>query len=90
MPMNTRTSGTAPTADDPYVGAVAIDYSGGNQVLATHSRGIYVGVGGALAVTFIDGSTATLTGLVAGTVYRLCVKQINQTGSTATGCFALL
>lgn len=89
MPLNPRTN--APVERDaPYEGAVAIDYSGGDQTLTTTCRGIFVGGAGNLKVDFIDGSTATLTGLIVGHVYRLCVRKIYQTGSTATNCTALL
>lgn len=87
---NPRTTGAVPAQDAPYTGAVTIDYSGGDQSLATNSRGIFVGGAGNLKVDFIDGTTVTLTGLTAGSVYRLCVKKIYQTGSSATNCAALL
>lgn len=76
--------------DDPYVGAVAVDVSGGNQTLATSCRGVFVGGAGNLAVTMLDGSQVTLTGIAAGSVLRLCVVTFRQTGTTATNVTALL
>ncbi len=78
------------TPDDPYVGAVAVDYSGGDQTLTTTARGVYVGGAGNLRVDLIDGSTVTFTALAVGNVYRFAVRKIYQTGSTATLCVALL
>ncbi len=86
---NTRTA-SGSTPDDPYVGGVVVNYSGGDQLFATTTRGVFVGGAGALKVDFIDGTTITLTGLTAGSVYRLAIKKIYQTGSTATNCVALL
>lgn len=85
---NPRLSGAQWTPDDPYVGAVAINYAGGDQVLTTYGRGIYVSTTGALKVDFVDGSTVTLSALPVG-VYRFCVKKIYQTGSTAAGVVLL-
>jgi len=76
--------------DDPYVGGIAINYGSGDHTLATTSRAILVGGAGNLAVTMLDGNDVTLTGLLAGHVYRVCVKVVKQTGSTATNCVALL
>ncbi len=90
MAANQRMSGPYAAPDDPYVGGVAIDYSGGNQVLATNARGLYVGGAGNLVLVMIDGTTVTFTGLLVGTTYEFAFKQINQTGSTATNCVALL
>lgn len=88
--LNPATAGSPSSHDAPARGAVAIDYSGGDQTLATSTRGVFVGGAGALKVDFIDGTTVTLTGLSAGSVYPLCVKKIYQVGSTATNCVALI
>lgn len=54
------------------------------------TRGLYVGVGGDVAVLFADDSTAvTLKGLLAGVVYPLRVKRVRATGTTATNIVAL-
>ena len=67
-------------------GAVAINYSGGDQSLAKYCRGVYISTGGNLAVRFADDSAdVTLVGLVAGQWYPFCLAIIRQTSSTAAG-----
>lgn len=87
---NPITLSSPPAKAAPYVGAIAIDVSAADQNLTTNSRAIVVGVGGTLKVDFIDGTTVTFTGLTAGTLYPFCVKKVYFTGTTATGCVALL
>lgn len=89
MAQNERMAASRWSPDDPAVGGVAIDYSGGNQVLATTGRGIYIGTAGHLAVVMHDGSAVTFSNLTAGTVYPFAVKQITQAGSTAAGVVLL-
>ncbi len=70
----------------PAVDAEAISYGGGNQIVSPCSRGILItGGSGSLKVDMISGSTVTLSGLVTGQVYAICVSKIYQTGSDATG-----
>jgi hypothetical protein len=47
------------------------------------SRGIWVGTGGSLIVTWPDGSTATLLNVASGTLMPLAVTNIDA-GSTAS------
>ena len=68
-----------------YDGGVAIDYSGGDQSLSVYSRAVYIGTAGHLKVDLVRGDTVTLSNMLAGTVYRIAVKKIYQTGSTAAG-----
>jgi hypothetical protein len=83
-------SGRSPTSHrDPAYGAVTIDYSGGDQTLTQYARGVYIGTAGNLKVDLLDGSTATFSNLVAGTVYPFTIKKIYQTGSTAAGVVLL-
>ena len=84
-----RFRGADARRSDPADGALAIDYSGGNQTLTTQSRGIYIGTAGNLKVDMGDGTTVTFSNLVAGTIYPLAVKKIYQTGSTAAGLVLL-
>lgn len=84
-----RFRGAAAKRSDPAQGAVAIDYSGGNQTLTTESRGVYIGTAGHLKVDMADGTTVTFSNLAAGTIYPLAFKKIYQTGSTAAGLVLL-
>ena len=88
MPMNSRSTG-AQSVMDPPAGILPIDYSGGNQVLVSTSRGVYISATGNLAVVMVDGSTGTFVGLAAGVSHPMQVRQINQTGSTAVGLVLL-
>lgn len=60
-----------------------------NQPLAFATRAIYVGTGGSLRVTLVGGTTVTLQGTVAGTVYPLRIAQVHQTGTTAADLIGL-
>ena len=59
-----------------------------STVLAT-TRGLYVGGAGNVAIQAADGTTATLSGVVAGTVLPIQVVKVNATGTTATNIVAL-
>lgn len=52
------------------------------------TRAIYVGTGGDLSVVFEDAVSVVLKGAAAG-YHPLQVKQVNGTGTTATGIVAL-
>lgn len=70
---------------DPAIGATLINYGAGDQEPEVPSRGLYITVAGTLVVTLLDGSTATLSALLAGFVYPIGVRKITQAGSTAAG-----
>lgn len=86
---NLRLEGTLLRGNDPFTGAVTINYAGGNQVLATESRGVYIGTAGHLAVIMRDGTEVTFSNLAAGAVYWFVVRTIKQSGSTAAGVVLL-
>lgn len=76
------------TSDESARAAAAINYGGGNQVLANGSRGIYITTAGTLVLTLVDdtpGTSQTYAGLAVGTVYPFCVAVIVASGSTAAG-----
>lgn len=56
--------------------------------LKTPSRGFYVGGAGNATVTFADGSTATLTGLLPGILYPFSVINVSASGLTASNLVA--
>ena len=53
-------------------------------------RALWVGGAGNISVLFVDGTTATLSGILAGTLLPICFTRINATGTTATLLVALL
>ena len=50
---------------------------------------LYVGGGGNLALTGVDGASYTLNAVLAGTIYNIQVAQVKATGTTATNIVAL-
>ena len=70
---------------DCAVGAQAIT---ADTPLTTPSRGFYVGVGGTATVTFADGRTVTLVGLIAGIEYPFSIVHVSATGLTASNLIA--
>lgn len=71
--------------NDPPLGGIALDVSGGDQTPARNVRWFYCSAAGHLHVTMVDGSAITLSNLVAGSIYPLRVMSVFQTGTTATG-----
>lgn len=72
--------------NDPAIGALAINYSGGNQDLSGYRvRGFHVDTAGALKVDMANGSTVTFATLTAGAFYPYAITKIYQVGSAAVG-----
>lgn len=69
--------------NEPYIGVVAI--TGSDQTFTVPVRGVIVMTGTTLACTFTDGSTATLTGLTPGKIYKFAITGITDTGTDVTG-----
>lgn len=70
----------AQSSDAPLVGVAPLAVG----TLATDSRAIMLSTASTgLQVTFIDGSSATLTGLLVGTVYPFCIRSIANLGGGA-------
>lgn len=68
---------------------VAAPYNNAEQVTQSDTvspaqpyTGIYIGAAGNLAFQTFGGQTVTLTGVLAGTVYRLGIKRVNATNTT--------
>lgn len=74
-----------PGLDSPAGGAEAIV---NGTTLTQPSRGIYVGGGGTLGCTMVNGTTATFVGLVAGQVYPFRIT-LASTLTTATNLWSL-
>lgn len=76
--------GAAATAPAGY--GVAVTPS--DSTVLPMTRGLYVGVGGNVAVTDINGSV-TYVGVGAGTILPVQVSQVLSTGTTASSIVAL-
>lgn len=72
----------------PFRGAVAVTKSD-STVFAQETRGIYVGTTGDLAVAMADGSSVVFKAVPAGTLLPIAVKQVLDTGTTASTVLAL-
>ncbi len=70
---------------DPAIGAIVINYAGGDQQINVPARGLYISGAGALVVEMVNGDAVTFTGLLAGVVYPIAVRKIIQAGSAAGG-----
>ena len=70
----------------PAGGAFAVTPSDTTVLRAT---ALYVGGAGNVSVTMEDGSTATFTGVAAGSVLPIRVSQVRSTGTTATAIIGL-
>lgn len=79
----------APSLTSPYIGGFAVTPHDTNP-LAFVTRGIMVGVTGAVAMVMSNGDSVTLTGLLVGVIYPVRASKILSTGTTATGIVALV
>lgn len=69
--------------------ADAVSLNDNNDLNVTPTKAIYVGSGGSIKVDMLDGSTVTFKGANAGQIYRLKVKRIYDTDTTASDIVAL-
>lgn len=79
-----------PAADllSNYQGAFAITPDDNNN-LEFQTRGIYVGTGGNLTVTTIQGDEITFVSVPSGMMMPLCVRRVHATGTAATDLVGL-
>lgn len=89
MPANDKTAGRASIDQmPPASGGETVTPHDTNE-LTSVSRGLYVGVGGNVAVVMADGTALTFVGVAAGTLLPLRVKQVKATNTTATSMVAV-
>ncbi len=88
MPATDPFSTNATGLDAPALHAFAITPDDNND-LAIATRGIYVGVGGDVAVVTAGGETVTLKNASAGTTLPVRVARVKATGTTATNLIGL-
>ena len=55
----------------------------------TNTRGLYVGTGGDIAVTMVDGNACTFVSVPGGTILPVQVIQVLSTDTTASNIIAL-
>lgn len=77
-----------PLSNLPATNAVAITPS--DSVDLTYAtRGIYVGVGGNIALVMVSGAVVTLIAVPQGVILPLRVKRINATNTAASSLVAI-
>ena len=81
MSLQTKVSDQSRSA----ISAVAVTAT---TTFANLTRSIYVGTGGDLSIVFDDGTDVVLPNAATG-YHPVSVKQVNGTGTTATGIVAL-
>jgi hypothetical protein len=57
--------------------------------LATPVEALWVGGGGNIKITTLDGSVVTLVGIIAGTILPIAVKRVWSADTTATSIVGL-
>lgn len=70
--------------NDPAIGVVLVDYSGGDQTFTVPVRGFHVNTAGNIKADFANGTTGTLA-VLAGSFYPYAITKVYQTGSTFAG-----
>lgn len=83
-----NTSANAPLHVNAANGGFAITPNDSAD-LSLETNGLFVGGAGNVKVDLYDGSTVTLNGMLAGTIYPLRVKRVYATGTTATNLIGL-
>lgn len=74
------------TAPSPEAAAITVSDA---TVFTKVTRGLFVGGAGAVSVVMANGDTVTFTGVVAGSILPIRVKQVLSTGTTATNMVGL-
>ena len=60
-----------------------------DTVAITHTRALYVGAGGSVVVTDMQGNDSTYVGVLGGTILPIQVTKVKATGTTASNILAL-
>ncbi len=87
--MSDRFASFQPSQSGPAASAFAITPSDATD-LAEPTRGIYVGQGGDIAVTMLEGDAVLLRSVSAGSILPLRVRRVRATGTTASHLVGLL
>ena len=78
-----------PGLDSPSRGAAAVAPSDSTD-LTTPARALYVGIGGDLKVTTVDGDTVEFRSLPSGSILPVSVRRVYATGQTGTIASAIV
>lgn len=74
----------------PAISGIAITPADGVSLTKGTCRGIYIGIGGNLAVILAnDTLPVTFLGVIAGTILPVMAQTVQLTGTTATNLIAL-
>lgn len=84
-----REAASARGLTSPAIGGFAITKSDSND-LAEVARAVYIGAGGSLKVTALDGSVLTFVGLQTGALLPVSCTRVWSTGTTAANIVGLV
>ena len=74
---------------NPAVNAAAVTPNDSTD-LTTSARALYIGIGGDLKVTTIDGDTVEFRSLPSGSILPVSIKRVYATGQTGTIASAIV
>lgn len=90
MPHIRKVSDSRAISTEPASESIAINISSTDHTFPQPTRFIYVGGNGNLVCRLSnDAADITFTGLVAGTIYPMCVSIVRRTSTTITNSVAL-
>lgn len=82
-------AGRASSLDGPARHGFTVTPTDGAD-LSEITRALYIGGSGTVALTLESGATVTFSGLAAGTILPVRVRQVAATGTTATDLLGLV
>jgi len=71
----------------PSYGAASVTLSDSATIF--HTRGLYIGVGGNVKCTMVNGNVVTFANVLGGTILPVQVEVVWSTGTTASSIVAL-
>ena len=77
------------TADSTYAAFRADTVTPSDSALIEHTRALWVGIGGNISVTMMNGVNVTFVGALGGTILPIQCLAVRATSTTATNILAL-
>ena len=77
------------TADSTYAVVSGVVVTPSDTAVFKHTRGLWVGSGGNITLTMMDGANIPLVGVLGGTLLPFQCTAVRSTGTTASNIVAL-
>ena len=77
------------TADSTYAVVSGVVVTPSDTAVFKHTRGLWVGSGGNITLTMMDGANIQLVGVLGGTLLPFQCTAVRSTGTTASNIVAL-